>query len=432
MGHLFPTCATFLDGIALLTNAVCDLATVIDSRDCGTEKLAKAGIRQDFQSTLDAPGRVPRIRFSALSPTDLAMGTQEKLEAAATRAAQEVHAGVVLLTAGSAVQLTGAYHEITAVKLAQQLNCPVVAVPAHCFSGDHLDGYSAALEALIQAMPITTQPVEPGTVGIIGMPFDRNEADEVANLRELERLLSGIGLRLVSVLPSGQRFDRFSRILNCEHLIGLPHGAAAAELLGRRLGRPVHMLPLPMGLEGTSKWLAQLAESTATQEDCRKFIEAERSRLCRTLRRPVRELFVGRHLVLAADPHLAVPLTAACTELGFRVLSVLLRSRNPALLEHAAGALRQHSPDTAVTWDQSLPAVAQQWAELAQSGVDLAIGTTAERAAATDLGLPFLELGFPSYVRHALFEAPWMGFQGTLWLADSLYNLLSAQRFLGR
>jgi len=30
----------------------------------------------------------------------------------------------------------------------------------------------------------------------------------------------------------------------------------------------------------------------------------------------------------------------------------------------------------------------------------------------------------PCYVRHALFDAPWMGFRDALWLADALFNRL--------
>ncbi len=43
--------------------------------------------------------------------------------------------------------------------------------------------------------------------------------------------------------------------------------------------------------------------------------------------------------------------------------------------------------------------------------------------------MPYLEVGYPSYLRHALFDAPWLGFRGALWLADALSNLIRENEY---
>ena len=82
-----------------------------------------------------------------------------------------------------------------------------------------------------------------------------------------------------------------------------------------------------------------------------------------------------------------------------------------------------------VRWDQDLSEIREMWTRQAQDGVSLVIGTSNERAAAQSLGVPFVEMGYPSLITHALYDSPWMGFNGVLWLANRLHNLLAEYRY---
>lgn len=430
MASLLPTCSTFLDGVGLLTNALSDLATVIDGRDCGEEKLAKSGVRQDLYSTLNAPGLPVRLLFSNLSATDLALGTQERLCAAIKRTADATTPGAILLTSGSAVQLTGEYHDVAAVRMSAELGIPMSAFAAHCFSGDHLDGYAAALTSLVRLLDLHPGRSEHGAIGVVGMPFDRNEADAHCNVAELRRLVAGMGCHLVCVVPAGQTVNECKELERASTIVALPYGVEAAALAAERLKVPLVHLPLPVGIDGTASWLRSLAGVAGASHTAEAFIDAELSVLVPKLRRVVRELFAGARLLLAADPHMAHSLLPALTELGFRIDALLLRSRNAPLLYQTVEHIRNQAEHVLVNWDLSVPDLHAQWQRQVAEGSQLIIATSSERAAAMDLPVPFLELGFPCYVRHALFDAPWMGFKGLLWLADRLFNLLSEQRFM--
>lgn len=429
MADLMSTTATFLDGVTLLANGIPDLALVIDSPDCGDDKVAKAGIRSDLFTTLNQPGFPSRQQFTWLTFPDLALGSQAKVLETIRSIDASVHPGAFLLTAGSPVQLTGEYHGLSASRLSEELRKPVVPLLSGSLSGDYLDGFGNALAALLEHLPIEPLPVVPATVGIVGFPFERGEEDHLGNLRELDRLLSGIGLQVTVVAPSGRNVDHLAGLSTVEFLLGFPHGAQAATALAQRLGRPLIQTELPIGLEGTARWLREVAQATGRDQEAEALIGCELARCVPALRRVVRTMFLGRRVAMTIDPYIARSLVPALAEWGVQTVSLNLRTRHLTRLHEVSDRLKQAQVDVVPTHDMTLPGLALQWKHCLGEGLDLIIGTTMERIAQEGDRRPYLELGFPCYVRHALFDSPWMGFRGALWLADRLYNLLSDYRY---
>ena len=56
--------------------------------------------------------------------------------------------------------------------------------------------------------------------------------------------------------------------------------------------------------------------------------------------------------------------------------------------------------------------------------VDLVVGSGAFRHLVADRSIGYVELGFPSYLSHALAPRPYLGFQGARVLVESLLNAL--------
>lgn len=422
---------TFLDGVFLVLNGVSDLASVLDSPNCGEFKVAKTGIRQDLYSTIGSSGQLSRNQFTNLEFPDMTLGTASKVEEAIRQTNQNLNPGAIMVTSGSPIQLTGEYHEVEVRRLSEELKKPIFSFPSASLSGDFLDGFRDALVAVAAALPLdTSAKPEPDTVGIIGFPYLRNELDDVANVQELVRLLKGLGLRCTVVFPSGRTFADYGELSRVERIIGLPYGAEAAEYVGTRLGRPVLQLPVPMGLDGTSRWLRAVAAFTGREQQAELLIEGELRQHTPLLRRIVNTMFVHKRIVVAADPYLAHGLIPGLTEIGLEVAHLTIRTRHSQRLETVLPTIRAAAANLPIGQDLSIPEMQRVWAEQAEEGVDLVIGSTLERASLGELEVPYLEMGFPCYVRHALYSAPWVGFQGLVWLADRTYNLLSEHRYV--
>jgi nitrogenase molybdenum-iron protein alpha/beta subunit len=54
--------------------------------------------------------------------------------------------------------------------------------------------------------------------------------------------------------------------------------------------------------------------------------------------------------------------------------------------------------------------------------VDLVIGSSLFKYLTADRGIPYIELGFPSYLTHVLHPRPYLGFAGALCIIESLFD----------
>ena len=59
---------------------------------------------------------------------------------------------------------------------------------------------------------------------------------------------------------------------------------------------------------------------------------------------------------------------------------------------------------------------------------DLAVGDSFALSEGMTCGLPFMELGFPSYTHHCLLDEPYLGFSGARGLAARLLNCVQARQ----
>ncbi len=429
MSHSMPTTSTYLDGVILVVNVVPDLAIVIDSPGCGLERTDKIGLRHDVYSTVTLPGMNARLINSMVRFPDITLGTEPKVVAAAKEINTNNNPSAIMVTANSTIELTGEYHEMTCRRLSAEFGKPVFSFPSRSISGDFLDGISDALKAVAGHVPLSPAPI-PGNVAIVGAPFERNEMDCHANLNELKRMLAGLGLTTCATLPSGVPFNDYRLLSSAELVIGLPYGHEAAAELAQRLAVPMLPLELPVGMSGSAHWLRKVAEATGRHEEAERFIQAELQDLLRRVQRVVRTMFFGKRLLLALDPYLARALVPALAELGFEVVDLMLRTRAAWRVTETSSMFESAGLRFPISFDTRLPELNQTWSSAIASGVDLIIATTLERAALEDGSVAYLEMGFPSYLRHALFDAPWLGFRGMLWLCDRMYNTMSENKYI--
>lgn len=429
MNSAMPTTSTFLDGVLLVVNAIPDLGLVVDSPGCGIERSDKVGARNDLFSTLRLPGLPSRHLDSSVKFPDITLGTESAVVATARVLNSSANPSAIMITANGTIEITGEYHEMAARRLCAELGKPVFCFPSKSLSGDFLDGFGDALAAMSLAISLDPKPIK-GHVGIVGFPFDRNERDCQCNLAEIQGLLAALGLSLCGTLPSGQPFDSMRRLSDAEFIVGLPYGKDAAELIASRLGVPLLQLGLPAGIEATGSWIRAVACQAGVSDRAERLIRDGLSDLLPRLRRIVRTTFVGKRLLVALDPYLAEAVVPALSELGMEVASTMVRTRDRQRVLSVEPVLRRVAPQGAISFDAKLTDLNREWTAAMQGGIDLIIGSTFERAALDDDRIPYLELGFPSNLRHALFDAPWMGYRGVLWLADRIYNLLSEHRYL--
>lgn len=414
----FKTCFSipYQLGPLLAANAVKDSCLVIDGLNCVMSKVDFLSGNHDIYSTLLSHDGDHRVLCTMSCPLPQKDNPEKALAALLSSMAGDGRFPVILLTGLPFLKLAGMDYEGLAAGIAGKSK--VIDIPPVSLDADWLEGYELSLEALARALPERKARRKKRSVAVVGLLFDRNEGDQAGNISELGRLLRLCGLDPVCFFPSGGAFAELGRALEADVVVSLPYGRRAAAEIARRSGATLLETGLPLGLRGTSGWLAAVM-AAAGLKPALPPAAAELERAAARAIAPLLEALQHRNAVFAGDPHLFEAFGAFARELRLRVPLALLDSAHRPLARETLPPRALFSPDTAEAKAAVLDLKDYDKA-------DLLVGNAFARTEVFAKNTPFTEFGFPSYGYHCLNEEPFLGFAGARNLAGRLFSSLRA------
>lgn len=390
----------YMVGVYLGVNALPDVYLVVDGPDCLFFKAEYVQGSQDIHSSLlSAVGR-HRVAHTLADTVNVVTDREADIADLIRRVASGEDVGMVLLTAMPMASITGSQYDRIGREVAAAAGKPVMDVPARSLDGDWLDGYAEVLDAVARGIPLEGCAPDPGCVAVVGMLVDRTEADRLADVAEVRRMLAGIGLDVAAIWPSNAPIPALAAAAGAGTIVSLPYGRKAARTLARRTGVKLVDADLPVGVEGSSRFVRAVGEATGRLAEAEAFIAAEREACTPALAQARARGLDGLVVALIGDPYLAAGLVEATAELGMRPVAALSSRQPPRPVAGLPG------PE----------------AFTGRVAADLCLTTTRGIEVAVRAGLQWMEIGFPSYGTHALFPAPLLGFRGAVRLADRLWN----------
>ncbi len=398
-------------GIYLAVNAVPDVCLVIDGLNCVLPKVDLLAGNHDLNSTLLSPLGRHRVVCTMTGPLPQHVNPEEKIARLLGSAAEEGY-GAVLVTGLPFMNLAGM--DYAGIASGLRAGAPVAAVPALSMEEDWLDGYDRTLEALVSLLPSKKTAKKKRSVALAGYLYDRGERDHKANLSELKRLLSLAGLDLACVIPGGGDLKSWRRALSAELIVSLPYGRRAAARLAAMSGARLIETGLPVGLAGTSSWLAAVRKAAGLKGPLPPALAEEEKKAARGLSGALGLLAHGG-LVFAGDPHLFTAAANFARELGMRVPAAFLNTRSRPLAPGPATRVLMFSPPVAAA-AKALEGLGDY------DRPSLALCDSFARSEGLAGGAQYVEFGFPSYSRHCLNDEPFMGYAGARALAGRLLN----------
>jgi len=391
----------YLLGAYLAVNAVRGTAILVDGPDCALGKAEHVLLHDRCSDLLDCAG-ASRVECTWTDARNAVCSREEAVSRCLLSLSRREDVGAVLLCALPLASVTGADYAGMLRRLSPQAGKPLLLVPPRSLQAGYLEGYDAVLAALAAGVDFRGKRGGFRDVAVVAPFMDRNEEDRRADVRELERMLRGVGLDPL-VWP-----ERVPDSGGAGAVLSMPYGRAAARVLSERLGVPRVDAGLPVGLAGTVRWLQGLSRSFGLREEARRFIERESDRASVGLERAGRFLR-GKRVFAAADPHLLDALIPALREFGLQV-------RGSATVGPGRKAPRRLSRPTSGRLAAALG-----------RGLDLVIGNS-DVCRLAERRCPTLELGFPSRRWHALSPSPLLGFEGCLSLAGRIAGALLRTR----
>lgn len=408
----------YLLGVFLGLNAVSDACLLVDGANCVMVKADLIAGNHDLFSTLLSETGRHRVICTMWTPVNPPKNPEKKLGAMLNSVAGSGQFGAVLLTGLPYCWLAGMDYEGIAASVTA--GAPVAAIPAKSMDYDWLDGYDLTLEALARALPAARgKKRAKNSVALAGYMFDRNEGDHAANLKELVRLLELSGLDCVSVWPSGGTVAELARVSEASLIVSLPYGRRTARTLAKKYGAGLLETGLPLGLKGTSAWLAAVRRAAGLPGGLPAAVLEEEREAAGTIAPALRAL-LHKKALFAGDPFLYSAFSSFAAELCVSLPLVFLDSaRRPLGAGAAAGTvLFGPSPEDVKTAKAALSLYERP---------GLAVVNSFALTEGFADGLPFVELGFPSYGHHCLLDEPFLGFSGARSLAARMLNSLQTR-----
>lgn len=183
---------------------------------------------------------------------------------------------------------------------------------------------------------------------------------------------------------------------------------AAADLLFRRSGVPVHHFGHLMGLDAVDDWLMTLSNISGNPVPSRW--QKQRAQLQDAML-DTHFMLGDTRIAIAADPDLLMGFDSLLRGMGARTVAAVVPAKSPALakapidsiqvgdLEDLENAAREHH-------------------------AQLVLGNSHAVATAERLGIPVLRIGFPQYDLLGGFQRCWFGYRGTQQALFDVANLL--------
>lgn len=425
-----PLDYTYLMGTYMAVNAVAGTVILIDGPDCAMGKVEHIFGKHDLGSTLLECRGLNRVECSFTDARNTVLSREVAVEKNMLALARREDVGAILLSSLPMTFVTGTDYNLILRKIEKKTEKPLHYILPRSLNGGHLEGYAETLRVFAEDIPLAAGKARPGTIAVIGYFMDRAEEDHAANLAELRRMLSALGLETVSIWFDGSSYGNLSRVQEAETLLCLPYGRKAAAAVSKRTGARVLDAGLPIGLEGTRAWLGEIARELGREDRARLFMEEELRRAVPRMEWVVPHYFLNKRFWVSADAYQIGPLAAFFQEFG-GIFSggatvgeaIDVRAGRASGNKKSGTVLPGNVPGALVRPTSGL--LEEELKRAISGGADLILGNS-DVLQLVPKGFPTIEFGYPSYFTHAVAPSPFLGFAGALSLMDRVVNVLGA------
>jgi len=315
-----------------------------------------------------------------------------------------------------------------------EVDIPIISVSTPSYVGTHITGFDNFLRTMAMTFPKKGEPN--GKVNII--PGWVNPGD----IREIKAMLRKMGIEGIfltdysDTLDSGiyhpkPRFPKGGTTVeelrdsaNSLATIALQKhvGGEAARIYERRYGVPAHVLPMPIGLENTDRFLETLSQVTG--REIPEELQDERARLLDAIV-DAHMFLTGLKVAIFGDPDVVEGLVRLAAEMGLEPKFALTASDS----SQWAGDMMELSDELGLDMEIMVKSdLHELHKRIKDEPVDLLFGTSKGRFIEEDQGIPLIRVGFPIEDRFGYHRRAIVGYRGAIYLVDKVTNAVLTKK----
>ncbi|BBB89813.1 MAG TPA: nitrogenase component 1 [Methylomusa anaerophila] len=315
---------------------------------------------------------------------------------------------------------------------------PIELIPVHTpsYNGSHVTGYDAAIKALVSNLAKKGEPN--GKLNVITGWVNPGDVTEI------KHILSEIGVEgniLIDIedfdsptlpdkavtISGGTTIEDIAGAANAIGTVALSRyeGGSAAAYLKDKFGVPAIIADTPIGIKNTDVLLKNIAQLTG--KPIPESLVKERGKAIDALADLAHMFFADKKVAIYGNPDLVFGLAQFCLEVELQPVLLLIGDENAAYERDPRLALLRDEVD----FDMEIVFNADLW-ELERRlrdkeiELDLIMGHSKGRYVAIDYGIPMVRVGFPTFDRAGLYRQPVIGYNGAIWLGETIANTMFA------
>ena len=369
---------------------------------------------------------------TSISEKEVVFGGSNKLRSTIENALKVIDADLFVVLSGCTGEIIGDDIEEVAGNFADAEK-PVIWAKTPGFKGNNYVGHDWILKSIFEQYLADVEPVkEKGLVNLFVAP-PQQDPYWLGNLREIENLLSSIGLKPNTIFGFGRSLENIKKIPNAEFtiLVSPWAGLESAKYLERRFGIKLLQYPvLPIGATETTKFLRAVQEFTGADKDLVERVITEKEaefyyyieRFADTL---LETRILGKRFTVVSDSEYTIAVTKfLVNDMGLFPEKVFITDDAPkSFQQKISDELNElnYGIKTEVQFTTDGPDIHEQIKAADFAGTPLIIGSNWEKKLALELGGHYVNVSYPMLEKLVINDHI-AGYSGGLHLLEQLYT----------
>ncbi len=368
---------------------------------------------------------------TSVSEKEVVFGGEEKLRDTIENALHVIDADLFVVMSGCTSEIIGDdIGDIT--RNFQEDGKPIVYANTPGFKGNNLVGHDWVLTAIFDQYLKPAEQKEKGLVNLfVSVPY--YDPFWLGNLRELEKLVSKLGLKVNTIFGHGRGIEQINKIPSAEYniLVSPWAGLESVKFLEKKFEIPyLHYPVLPIGAFETSKFLRAVAEFTGVDKDIAEaLIDEEEAEFYYYIER-FSDVFlemraISNRFAVASDSQYALAITKFLTnDMGMFptkqfILDDAPEEYRPLIVEEFKKL--NYGIEAEVEFSTDGNYVHEQIAQQDFNGPAFVFGSSWEKKIADELDGNFLNISYP-VIGRIIINSNLAGYSGGLHLIEDIYT----------
>lgn len=369
---------------------------------------------------------------TSINEKDVVFGGVKKLGSTIENALKVIDADLYVVLTGCIPEIVGD-DSGEVVSRYEDAEKPVIYAPTAGFKGNNYKGHEQVVDAIIEQYLKKSDKKQKGLVNIwADVPYQ--DLFWLGNLRELEKLISELGLIPNTIFGYKRGIENIKRIPEAEfNLLVSPWvGLSNVKKMERKFGIPyLHYPTLPIGATETSKFLREVGKFAGVSEEKVEDVIKEHEDYYYYLIERYADLFlenrvINKQFTVVSDAHYALGITKFLSnDLGLVPAKQFVVDDTPKnVREQIKEEFKKlnYGLEAEVSFETDGYKIHQQIREHDYHGYPLVLGGYYEKEITEELKGNFLNIAYPVQDKVVLDDS-YVGYTGGIRLIEDIYTV---------